>query len=130
MFQQPVSMLVPFAVTLLVHLAGLIVAIILLGKAKSTPAILSTVAFGLLLIQDVGTIMRVTFLDQYIVRQMPFSFRTISWAMGGLGCCCSLFNLVAFVCLIIALWQALSGQTVEEAETPTLEEEPATEEPA
>jgi len=119
---------IPFAVTLLAHLAGLIVAIILLVKVKGTPAILATVAFGLLLIQDVGTIMRLTFLDQYIIRQM--SFRTISWAMGGLGCCCNIFNLAAFVCLIIALWQALSGQAVEEAETPTLEEEPATEEPA
>ena len=127
MFQQPISTLLPFAVTLLAHLAGLIVAIILLVRVKGTPAILATVAFGLLLVQDIGLIVRSAFLDQYIVRQM--GFRTISWAMGGLGCCCSLFNLVAFVCLIIALWQALSGQTVEEAEAPTIEEEPATEDP-
>ena len=120
MFPQPVSMLVPLAATLLVHLAGLIVAIILLVRVKGTPAILATVAFGLLLVQDIGLIVRSAFLDQYIVRQM--GFRTISWAMGGLGCCCSLFNLAAFVCLIIALWQALSGQTVEEAEAPTFEE--------
>ena len=117
------SAVIPFAVTLLVHLAGLVVAIILLVRVKGTPAILATVAFGLLLIQDVGMIMRITFLDQYIVRQMGFGqmgFRTISWAMGGLGCCCSFFNLAAFVCLIVALWQALSGQTVQK---------PATEEP-
>ncbi len=121
------SAVIPFAVTLLAHLAGLVVAIILLVRVKGTPTILATVAFGLLLIQDVGGIMRMTFLDQYIVRQM--GFRTISWAMGGLGCCCNLFNLAAFVCLIVALWQALTGQTVEEAETPTFEEEPAIEEP-
>jgi hypothetical protein len=120
------SAVIPFAVTLLVHLAGLIVAIILLVRVKGTPAILATVAFGLLLVQDIGLIVRSTFLDQYIVRQM--GFRTISWAMGGLGCCCNLFNLAAFVCLIVALWQALSGQTVEEAEMPTIEEGPAIEE--
>ncbi len=120
------SAVIPFAVTLLVHLVGLIVAIILLVRVKGTPAILATVAFGLLLVQDIGLIVRSTFLDQYIVRQM--GFRTISWAMGGLGCCCNLFNLAAFACLIIALWQALSGQTVEEAEMPTIEEGPAIEE--
>ncbi len=40
--------------------------------------------------------------------------------MGGLGCCCNLFNLAAFVCLIVALWQALSGQTVQKSATEEL----------
>ena len=110
---------VNLAVFTIAHLAGLVVAIILLLKVKGTPAILATVAFGLLFIQDIGAIMRSTFLDRLIIRQMVAG-RTL-WALNGLGCCCGALDLIATVCLIVAVWQAVSATAAEE----TAEEEAA-----
>ena len=110
---------VNLAVFTIAHLAGLVVAIILLLKVKGTPAILATVAFGLLFIQDIGSIMRSAFLDRLIIRQMVAG-RTL-WALNSLGCCCGALNLIATVCLIIAVWQAVSATAAEE----TVEEEVA-----
>jgi hypothetical protein len=96
----------------LANLAGLVVAIILLTKVKGTPAILAAVAFGLAFLHYVGWIMRTAFLDRLIFREMNYS--TVPWASGGLNCCCGIFQLAAIVCLIIAIWQAVSGDAVEE----------------
>ena len=109
---------VNLAVFTIAHLAGLVVAIILLLKVKGTPAILATVAFGLSFIQDIGAIMRVAFLDRLIIRQVVIG-GSVPWAMGGLGCCCGALDLIAIICLIVALWQAVSatggeGEQVEE----------------
>ena len=88
-------------------LAGLIAAIVLLIKVKGTPAILATVAFGLLFLQDVGWIVRRAFLDGAIRRMLDFG----PWAMN--SCCCGLFQVAAFICLIVALWQTLSEKNAE-----------------
>jgi hypothetical protein len=88
----------------LAHLGCLVVAVILLLKVKGTPAILATVAFALLFIQDLGWVLRRWFLDGAIRRLMGFG----PWAMN--SCCCGLFQLAAFVCLIVAIWQAVSGK--------------------
>jgi len=105
---------VTLAVFTIAHLAGLVVAIILLFRVKGTPAILATVAFGLLFIQDIGAIMRVAFLDKLIIRQMIAG--NTPWAMNSLGCCCGLLDLVAIICLIVALWQAVSATGGEQME--------------
>ncbi len=91
----------------LAHLGGLIAAIMLLIKVKGTPAILATVAFGLLFLQDVGWIVRRAFLDGAIRRMLDFG----PWAMN--SCCCGLFQVAAFICLIVALWQTLSEKNAE-----------------
>ena len=101
---------VHLAVFTLVHLAGLVVAIVLLLKVKGTPAILATVAFGLSFIRDIGEIARVAFLND-LVREV--AGRNVQWGVGGLGCCCGVFELIAIVCLIVAIWQAVSATAVE-----------------
>jgi hypothetical protein len=92
---------------ILAHLAGLVVAIILLVKHKGTAAILATVAFALLFIQDIGAVARLAFLDDLIFRQAAAN--TVRWVVGGFNCCCGFLDLAAIVCLIIAVWQAVSG---------------------
>lgn len=91
----------------LAHLAGLVVAIILLVRHKGTAAILATIAFALLFIQDIGTIARMAFLDDLVFRQM--APRALRWATGGLNCCCGVLDLAGIICLIVAIWQAVVG---------------------
>lgn len=101
------------AVLILTHLAGLVVSIILLAKKKGTPAILATAAFGLLFLLDIGHILRASFLDRALFDAIR-SASGIGWASGGLTCCCGIFDLAAIVCLIIAIWQALSSRAAVE----------------
>jgi hypothetical protein len=103
-------MLIPQLALLLVHLAGLVVAILLLVRAKSTAAILAAVAFGLLTLLSLG---------QIIQMLPPVSAQIYSagpWLPVSLSCCCSLFDAAAIVCLIVAIWQAVSGTGAKETE--------------
>ncbi len=103
-------MLIPRLVLLLVYLAGLVVAILLLVRAKSTAAILAAVAFGLLILVSLG---------QIVLSLPPVAeqlFFTSQWLSLSLSCCCSLFDVAAIVCLIVALWQAVSGTSAKETE--------------
>ena len=102
------------AVFLIVHLVGLVVAIVLLIKFKGTPAILATVAFALGLIQDVGQIARGLFLDRVLIQQIGVS--DLPTTIGGLNCCCGILNLIGLVCLIIAIWQAVSSAAQQATE--------------
>lgn len=86
------------------HLAGLIVAIILLSRRKGTPAILAAVSFGLLFLQDVGQIVRRIFLDNSIQGMLG---RGGVWEVS--NCCCGLIELAALGCLVVAVYQAVSG---------------------
>jgi hypothetical protein len=95
----------------LAYLAGLVVAILLLVKVKGTPAILATVAFGLLFILGLGQIAHAAFLERLVLDQLrPGQAR---WGIGSLNCCCGTLQLAAIVCLIIAIWQAVSGPKQE-----------------
>jgi hypothetical protein len=91
----------------LAYLAGLIAAILLLVKVKGTPAILATVAFAVLFLLGIGQIARLAFLERLVFEQ--FRPGQIVWAGGGFNCCCGILQLAAIVCLIIAVWQAVSG---------------------
>lgn len=104
------------AIMILAHLVGLVIGIILLARKKGTAAILATVAFGLLFLLDIGGVLRMAFLNDQIARAV--AARNVEWAMGGLNCCCGIFDLGAIVCLIIALWQALSGRAAAPAVEP------------
>jgi hypothetical protein len=90
------------------HLAGLVVAIILLNRAKSTPATLGAVSFGVLFLQDIGRILRRLFLDN-VMRNLT-GIRGI-WEVN--NCCCGIFQVAAIVCLVVAVWQAISGDGTE-----------------
>jgi len=91
---------------ILVHLGGLIVAIILLVRRRSTPAILALVAFGLLLVTSFASLFRGALINQF-ASQMRYG--QIGWLVAGIGCCCSILDVIAFICLIVAIWQAVSG---------------------
>jgi len=104
----------PRILVALAHLAGLVVAILLLTRKKGTPAVLALIAFALLLLLDVGSVARATFLDARLFRQL--GPRTIPLVQGGLGCCCGGIDLIAVVLLVVALWQGLSSRAGDEPE--------------
>lgn len=120
--------LVPYVAALLAYLAGLVVAIILLIRVKGTASILAVVSFALLALISVG---------QIVLALPPVSrqfFRVGPWSVWFLNCCCGIFDVAAIVCLVVAIWQAVSstgtGETAKETAyaTETLEE-PAEESP-
>ncbi len=119
---------ISFALMILAHLVGLVVAIILLARKKGLPAVLATVAFALLFLLDIGRIINVAFLRRVLLQAVQ-SPRAIPWVSGSLDCCCGIFDLAAVILLIVALWQALvkpaSGEGLEEEveDEPLLEEE-------
>jgi hypothetical protein len=81
--------IVPHVVAVLAYLAGLIVAIILLVRTKARAATLALVGFALLMLITLGQIV--------------------------LSCCCSVLDLAAIVCLIVAIWQAVTGAGKQDA---------------
>ena len=110
MYQQPwYLILLPALPILLTHLAGAIVAVILLVRQeqKSTSAILALIGFGVLFILDLAEFGRGPLVG-WVGRQAVRQFLAIN---AGVGCCCSVFDVAATVCLIVALWQAVSGAT-------------------
>lgn len=110
MSQSMYATLITPVVAMLVHLAGLVVAIVLLIRAKGTAAILAVVGFALLTLISLGQ----------IVLSLPATVRWLAlsaprWTGWPLNCCCSILDLAAVVCLIVALWQAISGTVPGEA---------------
>lgn len=106
---------IPTVLVLLVHLVLLVVAIVLLVRTKGTPAILAVAAFVLLFLVDIGRLMRVLFLERMIYTG-SLSYAATGWVTTGLSCCCSLVDIIAVVCLLIAIWQAVSGSKAAPAE--------------
>jgi len=100
------ALIIPYLAALLAHLAGLVVAIILLVRSRTTPAVLSVVGFALLALFD---------LVQFVLG-LPPVFEAITWSSTAwlwvINCCCSIFDVAAIVCLIVAIWQAISGAGV------------------
>jgi hypothetical protein len=87
---------------LLAHLAGLVASVVLLLRSKSRAAILAVVGFGLLALIT---------MTQIVLGLPPVSravFRA-AWVIWVLDCCCSVFEVAAVVCLIVGIWQAVSG---------------------
>jgi hypothetical protein len=91
---------------LLAHLAGIVVAIVLLARHRSTPAILALIGFGVLFILDLANFGRGPLIGWLARRGGVTSFWT---ANAGVGCCCSIFDVAALACLIVAIWQAVSA---------------------
>jgi hypothetical protein len=105
----------PHVAALLAYLGGLVVAIILLARVKGRAAILATVGFGLLTLIALGQIV-------LALPQLSREFFRVQWLAWALNCCCSVLDIGAIVCLIIAIWQAVTGagagETAQEAVYP------------
>lgn len=101
--------ILPTLPILLAHLGGAIAAIILLSRyqQKRSPALLALIGFGTLFVTDLASFARAP-LAGLLYRQAPGVQRF--WTVNtSLGCCCSVIDVAAIVCLIFALWQAISG---------------------
>ena len=99
---------IPHVAALLAYLAGLIVAIILLIRTKARAATLALVGFALLVLIALGQIV-------LVVPQLVPELGQVQWAVWALSCCCSLLDLAAIACLIVAIWQAVTGARKKDA---------------
>lgn len=97
---------------LLAHLTGVVVAGVLLVKRErqSAPAVLALTGFGLLVLLDLFGFVRGP-LIAFIIQRIAVGVRL---AASGVGCCCSVVDVVATACLIVALWKALSQDDILE----------------
>lgn len=102
--------ILPVLPILLVHLAGVVVAIVLLVRHRGTPAILALAGFGVLFIVDL-----VSFGKAPLIRFLARQTGMRQLVNTSVGCCCSVFDMLAIVCLIVALWQTVSGAAAGEA---------------
>ena len=99
--------LLPHLLYVLAYLAGLIVAIILAVRHKSTAAILALIAFAVLFVMSMAS-----FGQGPLIGWLATNVGDLdSYALitGGVGCCCGSINVAAFVLLIVALWKAIAG---------------------
>jgi hypothetical protein len=99
----------------LAHLAGVVVAIVLLvrQRERSLAPILAVAGFALLLLTDLATFAQGPLIN-LISHRTAAGFRLV---VTGVGCCCSVVDVAAIACLIVALAQALSSPKPEGAET-------------
>ncbi len=104
----------PLLPVLLAHLTGAVVALILLVRSerRRTVPIFALLGFGLLSILDLAEMARGS-----LIRLLSHGTATgIRLANTGVGCCYSMFDVAAVLCLVIAVWQATSGAGMGEAE--------------
>lgn len=94
------------------HLAGLVVAVLLLVRRRGTAPILATAAFALLVILDAARIVGAALLPA-IARQIRAP-RALPWIGGGTTCCCGFLDLVAWGCLIAAIWLGMGRPETEQ----------------
>jgi hypothetical protein len=105
--------LLPAIPVLLAHLAGMVVAIVLLlrQEGKRTAGLLALIGFALLVILDLAS-----FAQGSLIRLL--SHRTVAGvrlAHISAACCCGAFDVAAIVCLIVAIWQAMANTRSEGA---------------
>lgn len=119
MFEQSwYVMILPLLPLLLAHLAGVVVAIVLLVRRGGTPAILALIGFGTLFFTDLAGLGRGP-----LIGALAEQTRRFVLVNSSVNCCCSVVDVVAIVCLIVALWRAVSGAGGGAAEAEP-EEEP------
>ena len=96
---------VPALPLLLVHLVGVVLAAVLLVRRRSTPAILALIGFAVLFIWHLAT-----FGTEPLARLLVTAgVRPAGAVITSVGCCCSVLNVIAVTCLIIAFWKAVPG---------------------
>ena len=98
--------LLPSIPILAAHLAGVVAAALLLARQRerSIPAVLALIGFGVLLILDVARLAQGPLINLIVHRTAG----GVRLAVAGVNCFCSIFDAAATVCLIIAMWQALT----------------------
>jgi len=74
-----------------------------LVRSKGKTTILAAVGFGLLVLISLGQIVLAL---PPLTRQFFLVGQWLAWV---LNCCCSILDMAAIVCLIVAIWQAVSG---------------------
>jgi hypothetical protein len=99
--------LLPTIPVLLVHVAGMVVATILLVRrqGRRTAGILALIGFALLVIFDLAAFAQ-GMLIRLLSRQRAIGIRL---AHISVGCFCNILDVAAVVCLIVAIWQAMSS---------------------
>ena len=102
--------LLPLLPVLLAHLIGIAVSVILFVRLKESraAAVFALLGFALLAILDIANVARGS-LVSLLARRTVSGIRLAS---AGVGCCYSIFDMMAVVCLIIAIWQATSDSAV------------------
>ena len=106
---------------LLMHLAGLVVAIIILVRVKKTASIMALVSFAVLVLIDVGNMLR-SYLGNVHTSPLYRWPRVGSYVWGGTNCCCAVTDVIAVVLLIVALWLAIVGPQTESDDEEAVEE--------
>ncbi len=98
--------LLPLFPTLFVHLVGVVVAIVLIVRRERRrgSAILALVGFTLLTLVDLASFAR----GSLIGLLAPRVATGIQLASTSVGCCFSVFEVAAVLCLIAAIWRAVS----------------------
>jgi hypothetical protein len=96
------ALLIPHVAALLAHLAGLVIAVVLLVRARSRAAVLAVVGFTLLVLIAIA---------QIVLGLPAVSWELVQaeWLIWVLNCCCSIIDVIAIACLISAIWQAVSA---------------------
>jgi hypothetical protein len=96
------------ALLILAHLVGLVLAIILVVKKKGLAAILAAAAFALLLLIDVGNVVQAA-AGQSLVNALNNNQTAIRWVFASIECCCGALDLIAIICLIIAIFKGIGA---------------------
>ncbi len=109
--------LLPLIPLLLVHLTGIVVAVVLLGRQdrRREPALLALAGFTLLFLVTLANFARRPLIVQ-LARQTGARIVPLNTAI---SCCYSVFQVAGGLCLIVAIWQAVTG-----AEPPEMATEP------
>lgn len=97
----------PLVPLLFVHITGTIVAIVLLFRHEKRrgPAMLALVGFTLLILADLASVAQGALIS-LLARDIAMG---IGLASASVGCCFSVFEVAAVLCLIVAIWRAVSG---------------------
>ncbi|MCS7178705.1 MAG: hypothetical protein RML46_02790 [Anaerolineae bacterium] len=96
---------------ILAHLAGLVVAVLLLARYQGKAPILATVGFALLVLGDATQAVQVYILSP-IARQVSV-LRFLPWLGSSLACCWGFQYFIGWGCLIAALWMGISRPETE-----------------
>jgi hypothetical protein len=100
--------LLPALPVLLIQLAGVVVAAIVLARRRSTSAILALAGFGVMFVVGRANLARPALVSGLSSSGLGSAGLGGYLAIqAGVGCCCSLFDVAALVCLIVALWRGL-----------------------
>lgn len=105
---MPWFAVIPMLPIILAYLAGAIVALVLALRYRSLPAALAMIGFAIFTAMALFNMLFRAPLIEFLVLMGPF--RDPIAAHAGLGCCCSILDVVAVMLLVIALWQAVTGR--------------------